>query len=367
MLNIRKLIIKNWAIFFLGSFFSLFLLLTVANFISGFLRMNVTATEVIFNHLLEIPSYLKLITPVSCLSASLFCINKLKNTNELTAIFASGYGRAKFLTDIAVCATTVALLQFLVGSFIQPYAKSKKNVLISDSEAKFRNLKSKGLIASTLSSGKMWFKSDNYILSFSTYDKRKNQLHDVSLYSYTNDNKVKSVAYAEIVKYIGNAWIAEKMTTYPALEKEDFSYKNTLKSSPFNIKQSPQDFNQIEADITTLNIILLWRYISKLRKNGINTNEYLVMFLENFSSSLICLIFSFFASVGIFHPNRRNSSFGKSILLVLVFVILYWLINSYFLELGKSSKIHPLLSTLSVPALFTMYIIFYFSRHRKLT
>lgn len=367
MPNIRKLIIKNWSLFFLGSFFSLFLLLTVANFISGFLRMNVTATEVIFNHLLEIPSYLKLITPVACLAASLFCINKLKNTNELTAIFASGYGRAKFLTDIAVCATTVAILQFFVSSFIQPYAKSKKEYLISDSEAKFRNLKSKGLIASTLSSGKMWFKSDNYILSFSTYDKRNSELHDVSLYYYTDDNKVKSVDYADSVKFIGDAWIVNKTTSYHNLEKEDFSYKSSLSSSPLNIKQTPQDFNQIEADITTLNIVLLWRYISKLRRNGINTNEYLVMFLENFSSSIICIIFSFFASVGIFHPNRRNSSFGKSILMVLVFVILYWLINSYFLELGKSSKIHPLLSTLSVPAFFTLYIVYYFSRHRKLT
>ncbi len=367
MSNIRKLIIKNWTIFFVGSFFSLFLLLTVANFISGFLRMNVTATEVILNHFLEIPSYLKLITPVSCLAASLFCINKLKNTNELTAIFASGYGRAKFLSDIAVCALTVATLQFFMSSFIQPYAKSKKEILISDSEAKFRNLKSKGLIASTISSGKMWFKSDNYILSFSTYDKQENKLHDASLYYYTNENKVKSVEFAKSVKYIGDAWIAESLVTYKDLDKESFSYETSKEATQFQIRQTPQDFNQIEADITTLNIILLWRYISKLKRNGININEYLVMFLENFSSSVICIIFAFFASIGIFHPNRRNSSFGKSILIVLLFVILYWLINSYFLELGKSSKIHPLLSTFGVPAFFTLYILYYFSKHRKLT
>jgi lipopolysaccharide export system permease protein len=329
--------------------------------------MNVTATEVILNHFLEMPSYLKLITPVSCLAASLFCINKLKNTNELTAIFASGYGRVKFLSDIAVCAVFVALIQFFMSSFVQPYAKSKKDFFISDGEAKFRNLKSKGLIASTISSGKMWFKSDDYILSFSTYDKHQNKLHDVSLYHYSNSNKVKSVEYAKSVSYIGNAWIADTVESYNELEKEDFSFKTVNTTSPFRINQTPQDFNQIEADITTLNIILLWRYITKLKRSGININEYLVMFLENFSSSIICIIFAFFASIGIFHPNRRNNSFGKSILLVLVFVILYWLVNSYFLELGKSSKIHPLLSTLSVPALFTLYIAYYFSKHRKLT
>ena len=173
MPTLRSLIIKEWFKFFLGAFLGLLLLITVAELITGFLRQNVTPLEVILNHLLEIPDKFKLIMPVSCLMASLFSINKLRNRNELTAIFAAGYSRKKFFNDIASAAIFVAAFQFSVSGFIEPYAISKKDFLIEDGQSKFKNLRSKGLMASTIGSGKMWFKSNDYFFSFSTFDDKK--------------------------------------------------------------------------------------------------------------------------------------------------------------------------------------------------
>ena len=181
MPTLRSLIIKEWFKFFLGAFLGLLLLITVAELITGFLRQNVTPLEVILNHLLEIPDKFKLIMPVSCLMASLFSINKLRNRNELTAIFAAGYSRKKFFNDIASAAIFVAAFQFSVSGFIEPYAISKKDFLIEDGQSKFKNLRSKGLMASTIGSGKMWFKSNDYFFSFSTFDDKKNTLSDVSI------------------------------------------------------------------------------------------------------------------------------------------------------------------------------------------
>lgn len=367
MTQLRDIIVTNWFRFFIGSFLVLFLLLTIANLISGFLRMNVTAWEVIANHLLEVPGYLKLITPVSCMTASLFAINKLKNTNELTAIFASGYKRSRFFLDIVMCAVIVASAQFLINAFVQPYAKASRHLLIKDGATKFRNLKSKGLMASTIASGRMWFKSKDYIFSFSTFDKKNLVISDVSIYSYNKDHYITSIVHSPTLKYIENEWIATKMEKISGFSNSKFQKVTKDNMVPIDIIQKPKDFSQLESDITTLNIFKLWSYISKLQSNGINVNEYLVVFYNSFSSSIICIVFSLFASFGAFYPNRRGSAFGKNITLVLVFVIMYWLVNSYFLELGKSSKVNPLISTLGVPTFFVFIIAYFFIRNRKLT
>lgn len=366
MVNLRGLILKEWFRFFFGAFIILILLISVAELISGFMRSNVTPLEVILNHLIEITEKFKLIVPVSCLSASLFSINKLKNRNELTAIFAAGYSRKKFMIDIAIGAMIVSVSQFTISSFIEPYTKSKKDFLIEDGDEKFKNLKSQGLMAATIGSGRMWFKNEKYFFSFSTFNKEKNQLNDVSIYSFNEDSQLIHTLKAKEIFFKDSKWIGKKVEEYTELSQKKFPLKTIEEEKEIILSEHPDDFKEIEADITTLNIFQLYKYISKLQLGGINVNEYLVMFLEKISISIVCLIFSLVAAIGAFSPNRRGSSFGKSILGVFVFVVLYWLINSYFIELGKSSKIDPYLSCFGVPFVFGLFLIFQFIRNRKL-
>lgn len=366
MTTLRSFILKEWFRFFVGAFVVLILLISVAELISGFLRSNVTPMEVIFNHFLEIPNKLKLIMPVGCLVASLFSVNKLKTRNELTAIFAGGYSRKRFMTDIAIGTIVVSLSQLFISSFLEPFAISKKDILITDGQSKFKNLKSQGLMASTIGSGRMWFKSKNYFFSFSTFDKENNQLNDVSIYYYNDNNFLKEKVTSKALQYIGGAWIGTQTNVLRNLETGEFPLVQNIESGPIDINESPFDFREIEADITTLNIFDLYRYIDKLQEGGINVNEYLVIFLEKFSISIVCIIFGLVAAIGAFRPNRRGNSFGKSLLGVFVFVIVYWLINSYFIELGKSSKLNPYLACFGVPIIFGLFLSYQFIRNRKL-
>lgn len=343
----------------------LLLLISVAELISGFLRQNVTPLEVIFNHILEIPEKLKLILPVSCLAASLFSINKLKNRNELTAIFASGYSRKKFIYDVVTGSTIVGVCLLLISSYIDPYSRSQMDYLIEDGQQKFKNLNAKGLMASTIGSGKMWFKSGSYFFSFSKFEKKTNTLSDVTIYYYS-DSKLRKKIHSNSVTFKNGEWVGDKIETLDFLDGVTFPHTLEQNSSQIEISEKPEDFKEIESDITTLNTIDLYRYIKTLQEGGINVNEYLVMFYEKFSPSLVCIIFSLIAAIGGFKPNRRGSSFGKNIFFVFVFVILYWLINSYFIELGKSSKVDPLFATFGVPFIFALFLGHQFFRHRKL-
>lgn len=365
MPTLRSLIIKEWLKFFFGAFLGLFLLITVADLITGFLRQNVTPLEVIFNHILEVPDKFKLIMPVSCLMGSLFSINKLRNRNELTAIFAAGYSRKKFFNDVASAAFFIAFIQFFISGFLEPYAISKKDFLIEDGQSKFKNLKSQGLMASTIGSGRMWYKSNNYFFSFSTFDNAKDTLSDVSIYFF-KDNMLSQKVSSPKISFVNGKWIAYQSTVSDELNNLGYPKAVEKTQTVIPIYERPFDFKEIEADITTLNIIDLYRYIARLKSGGINVDEYSVMLYQKISTSLVCLLFALVASAGIFSPNRRGSSFAKSLGGVFVFVILYWLINSYFIELGKSSQISPILSCFGVPIIFSIYLIYIFYKNRTL-
>lgn len=353
---IKQLIYKEWSRSFLGAALVLFVIITAADLIDGLLRDSVTFWSVCLNYIVALPDHLMKIFPVSCLMASIFSVNKLKNRSELTAIFASGFSRKQFLMTIGQCACIVAFAQFLLGGHIGPFLKRHRHDLVPNAE-KFKNLKSKGLSASTISSGKIWFKGDQYYFAFSSFDKNKNVLHDVVLYYFDENFKFSSKILANKLTYQGDGfWEVDKGKLYGNMNGANFPTEQNLLHNNIQLNEDTEDFKQIEADITILNFFALRLYVSKLKQAGINTNEYEVILYDIVASSLICIIFALLASSGIDLPNRRASSFGKNIIFVFVFSILYWLVYSYLLELGRSSKMWALAACFTLPLIFIIYL-----------
>lgn len=364
--KIRQLIVKEWVRFFLISTTVLFLLLTVANLISGLMRGNVTISEVIFNHLITLPNSSKKILPISCLIASLFSINKLKSRNELTAIFAAGFPRYSFFSTILQISIVVAFMQFVILAFIEPYAKKHRDVLITNSGNKFRSLKSKGLLSSTIGSGKAWYRTNDYFVSFTSYDKSKSHILGPTIYYFTN-NKLQQIIQAErAIHKLSNYWTLTSGTAISLLDDKGYPLQKNFKQLDITLHEVPADFAKIESDITTLSIVKLRKYIDHLERSGIDATEYFLMYLDKFSTAINCIVFALLASLGALNPNRRNSSFGKNVAIVFVFTMVFWLINSYFLEQGKNSMMNPYVASFSIPILFSILLIVIFHRNRKL-
>lgn len=362
----KQIIFKEWLRFFLGSSIVLLLVLSLGHTINGIMRANSDLYQVFISLLIEMPNFMIKIFPVSSLVGSLFSINKLRNTNELTAIFASGYSRKEFMSDIFIISTLVAIILFAINSYVLPFAKSKKD-LVQDMYGNFSTFQAKGLTANAINSGKIWYKSGDYFFNYSTFDKKTNFLHNVEIFYYDQSHKLTEKIEANTASHIrDNLWLLQKVTRISNLHFDDFPIEKNHDKLEIHINESLSDFQKINSDITTLNIVKLWEYISILTNSGLNTAEYLVLFYDKFSVSIICIILALLAATAIFTPNRRTSSFGKSAGLVFSFTLFYWFIYSYLMTLGQSSKIHPVFATFGVPIIFCAILIFYFFYHRKL-
>ena len=362
-----KYIIKEWLRFFFIAFAILFLLVSTGNIIGGLLRANISPWETILNHLLETPKNMKMLVPISCLIASLFSINKLKSQNELVAIFSSGYSRKNIILGFMTISFFVALIQFFAISYLDPILKSKRFVIMKDGHRKFKNLKEQGLQTSTVSSGKIWYKSKNYFLSFSTFDEKNKTIHRPSFYYFTQAHKIsKKVEALSLVHLENKSWLATGLQVYDFLDDSRFPEISYFESKNIDIYESHEDFQQIKSDITTLTPIPLYQYIKKLESTGINSNEYKIVFLEKFSSSLLSIVLAVLATVTTFNPNRRSRTFGKNLTIVSTFTVLYWLADTYLIEMGKNANINPWMACFTPLVCFMLCIAAYFHKNRTL-
>ncbi|MBI2521395.1 MAG: LptF/LptG family permease [Bdellovibrio sp.] len=363
------MITLEWIKFFIGSVIAFVLLMSVANLISGLLRTNVTAYEVLINHLIELPGNASKIFPISCLTGTLFCINKLQSRNELVAIFASGFSRMKFVFTIIILSLLASAVQIYLAGYVYPFAKSKKNVFIEQSESKFRNLKTKAITSSTIGTGKIWFKGSNYFFSFTHYDKSSKGLIDLGIYAYDKNFLLtdKTFTSKAIFETATGKWTSENSSLISGLNNHE--HPRMTISGPGNVAlaETPDDFIRLESDINSLNLHGLYHHLKNIRRSGINIDEYLVQFYDKINAAISCVLLSIFAAISIFRPNRRQSSFGRTIAFVFVFTLVFWLLISYFQELGNSSRLPPVYACFSVSFGFLIYLSFIYIKNRKLT
>lgn len=366
---IKKLLIREWTRFFLGSVLVLLMVLSLGHILNALLGGGGGLKSIFVGLYLEVPMFLIKIFPVSCLIASLFSINKLKSRNELTAIFASGFSRKTFILSIGTIGAFIGVILFFINAYLVPLALHKQDLIKNGAkrEAAGSAIIKSNVSINALNSGKIWFKGQDYFFSYSSYDIKSRTLYNLTLYFYDKNFKFTeqiSAAYADF--HSDNKWILHRSLHYTNLDNKTFPSVKYQEENSVRIRETINDFAQINADIKTLNIWKLYDYINVLKANGINYSEYYVTFLDKFSSGFTCLVLSILASIALFNPNRRNSSFGKNVAFVLSFTFIYWFIYSYFLTLGASSSVPAIAATFGVPSIFVIYLTIYFIYHRKL-
>ncbi len=291
MYLLSKVIAKEWFKALAGSLIVLFMLVTVGDIINGFMR-NYSAQRVALEYVLKMPDLMGKMLPISALLASLFAVNKLKGHSELMAILAGGYGAGRIYALVIGCSITVALLQFLNLGFALPKANKVKRQEFEKS----RKSESKYLARSQIGrTGLLWYKSNNYFTSFTAYDTKLKELKNVSVYYQNENGKLERVLKGTSARYLGpQKWELSQVQEFSALDGDKFPSADNERSLIVPLAEEPQDFNQFEADITTLNFFDLAGFISRLERTGINSSEYKIMLYEKVSLALICAVFAFF-------------------------------------------------------------------------
>lgn len=362
MMILSRLIVKEWFKSLFGAITVLFLLISTADLINGFLQGK-EVKIVLLEYSLKMPDLMGKMFPICSLVASLFSLNKLKGHSELISILAAGYSYFRIYSLIAFCAFTVVIIQFFNLGFAEPYANKIKRQEIQKSR------KSEGkYLTRSLEGGRFWYKTQNYFASFSFFDKKNNSLQNLELYYFTPDYKSQKIIRAKNAFFNSEGkWSLKKVTILSSLDGINFPIESFESTKILKLSETPQDFGEFEADLTTLNLFKLNQFILRLSKTGINIAEYEILILNKFFLSFICLVFALIPVSTIFNPNRRSSSFGNNVVLTLLVTVIFWVLYSSTVALGNSGTLRPILATGLIPFLFFVFVIWTFWKNRKLS
>ena len=362
MMILSRFIIKEWFKNLFGAIFVLFLLISTADLINGFLQGK-EASRVLLEYSLKMPDLMGKMMPICCLIATLFAINKLKAHSELIAILAAGYSYTKIYVLIGTCSIFMVILQFLNLGFLEPMANTVKRREIEKS----RRSEGKYLTRSSLEGGKFWYKTQDYFASFSYFDRKSKALAEFEIYLFNEDHKSTKIIKSALATYVGDSkWDLTKVKELSSLNTSTFPMESQSDHLVLQLSEEPEDFGEFEADLTTLTFFKLSDFVQRLSKTGINISDYQVIILNKVFLSLCCFIFSLIPLSSIFNPNRRSSSFGKSVVYALGIAVGFWIVYSATVAFGNSGTLPPLVATGLMPFLALAFVIFTFLKNRKL-
>jgi lipopolysaccharide export system permease protein len=356
MTILRIFLAKEWFKSFIATFIILIILVAAADIINAFMRNKGDFLTILFNFSVKAPELLSKLLPFASLLATVFAINKLKTHSELIAILAAGMGPLKILQVFIFCGSLLAILQFINTGYVIPYANQIK---LSDDEEQF--------VRSSINSGKIWYRGNNYFANFTGYEQSSNRIIDLTLIFHNNQFLISNIISARYARYMSeNIWQLEDGVIKAHLDLKEFPTIERFKLKPIELTENPSDFKKFESDIATLDIFNLSSYITRLEKNGIQATQYKMIMWDKISLSFICFLFTLMPLLGIFNPNRRSSSFGKSVLFTLVFMIVYWLAHTSIIALGNNQQLPPFVAAFLMPFIFTIFLIHQFTKHRQL-
>lgn len=362
MMLLSGLIVKEWFKSLLGSIVVLFLLITTADVINGFLQGK-DFGRVFLEYGLKMPDLMGKMLPICCLVATLFCLNKLKAHAELISILAAGYSYRRIYTLIGLCALFMVGVQFLNLGFMEPLANKIKRQEIEKS----KKSEGKYLTRSSIEGGRFWYKSQHYFASFSFFDRKSKQLNDLEVYYFSGNKSVRIVKAKKAHYESAGGWKFQDVVEFSDLDSSAFPLQTNRTDALVSLQEVPEDFGEFEADLTTLNFFKLSQFISRLSKTGINVSEYSIILLNKIFLSFVCLVFALIPMNSIFNPNRRSDSFGKNVVFTLLITVSFWVLYSSAVAFGNSGTVHPVLATGIVPLSFFSYVIWTYYKNRKLS
>lgn len=363
MLILSKLIVKEWFKSLIGAVTVLFLLISTADLINGFLQGK-EAARVLLEYSLKMPDLMGKMFPICCLVATLFSFNKLKGHAELIAILAAGYSYRKIYVLIGSCALVMVGVQFINLAYLEPFANKIKRQEIQKS----KKSEGKYLTRSSIEGGKFWYKTDDYFASFTFFDRATKSLRELEIYYFTPAHSSAQIIRSKVANFVGNGeWKLTDITELSSLDSETFPMQKFSPEKVVKLNEEPEDFGEFEADLTTLNYFKLKAFVNRLSKTGINTAEYEIILFNKIFLSLVCLVFALIPLSTIFNPNRRSDSFGKNAVFTLLITVVFWVLYSSSIAFGNSGSIPPILATSLVPVLFLLFVLWTYFKNRKLS
>ncbi|MGE3261442.1 MAG: LPS export ABC transporter permease LptG [Bacteriovoracia bacterium] len=284
---------------------------------------------------LQMPEVLVLLLPAACLMGTLICLSGLARRNELTAMFASGISLARIAFVVLSLVFMLCCVSFVVTDrIVPPLAKLRAHIYRTE-------IQKKPDLQTDIKQNKIWYRSRNLIYNLRSFEPRINRISGISIYTFNDRFDLIQQIEADTADYADGRWLLSNGLITLFDEANGYPMTRRFATQSLTLNESPAEFSEIEKEVETLRLKNLWRYIQRNKDAGIDTHSYEVVFWSKISLALVPLVMALLG-IPFATQHHRHASLARDISLCFLIVLVYWLLFSASLSIGKSGRIPPL-------------------------
>ena len=278
------------------------------------------------------PQFIYWVIPIAALLSTLATFGMLSRTSELTVIKACGVSLYRAAAPVVVLSLVWSVLLFSLDQDILARANRRAgaidDVIRNRPPHTFSPLNRRWMIG-----------RDGSIYHYGVFDSRHQTLTTLSVYRLAaNQWRLSSQTYANSAEY-RNGWTAMRGWT------QDFT-AGTPKWRAFNQEpvalDPPQYFATEEPDEEMMTAAQLRRTVEELASSGFNYLPQQVALHRKIAFPFVTFVMTLLAVPFGVTTGRRGALYGIG--LGAVIALLYWLVMSVFIAVGKAGLLPPALA-----------------------
>lgn len=339
----------------LSTFLVLTMVFTFFELLSDIIRNKVSLITVGLYLVNLMPSMIYLMAPMSVLLAVLVTLTLMQNSNELTAMKATGISIYRAIIPLLAVAFVLALGLFFFEHFYIPEANTRQEAL--------RN-SIKGKPAQTvLRPDRQWiFGQKDTIYHYEHFDPDQNKFAGITAFQFDPQTfAITRRTYAQRAHWEEQMqkWVFQQgwSRTFNANTVEAFERFDVATIE--HVTEMPSYFKKEVRLSSEMNYSELSRYIKDLQQSGFDVVRLRVQLHKKFAYPLIAFVMAVLAVPFALSGGRRGALAGVGVAVGIAAV--YWITSGIFESLGNVNQLPAVLAAWAPDFLFGLaggYLIF---------
>lgn len=303
---------------------------------------------------LSIPKDIEIFFPMAALLGALLGLGTLAQRSELVVMQASGFTRMQIAASVMKTAIPLVILTMAIGEFVAPQG-----------EQMARNYRAQQLVGGSLLSTQsgLWAKDGNNFI-FIERLKDNSELAGISIYTFNDDRRLRSVRYAASAKYNpeARAWDLSQVDESDLTNPQQVSGSQTL-TGQWKTTLTPDKLGVVALDPEALSISGLYSYSKYLKQSGQVAGRYQLNMWSKIFQPLSVAVMMLMALSFIFGP-LRSVSMGMRVVTGISFGFLFYVLDQIFGPLSLVYNIPPVLGALLPSAAFFAISVYMLLKRR---
>jgi len=309
---------------------------------------------IIFRYYLAfLPRIFIQISPFSCLISIMYTLGKINYHNELIAMRVGGLSTFRISFPIILFGLIIVFINFIFSEKVV-----SENQRIAD-QIKSQYIEKKNFPAAAILTNLAIYGFQNRQLFINTFRTKENEIDGLTILEQDKKQNVISKLFAKKVIWKKDYWQAYECWRYNFDHQGSVIGSRYFENIKLEISEKPQDILTQVQKIEYMNSRELLDYILKLSNSSAEAaiRNLWVELYHKMVMPFTCIIMLFIGIPASFILSRKMVGFS-SIGISIVGALMYFLIQTMSLALGKNGILPPLASALITPLIFLFISIY---------